>query len=55
MRRPWGEGVAVPMEDPQSARSQWGEEQFRLSDLPLEQTGSAMEGRGVCVWQQTVC
>ena len=44
MRRPWGEGVISPLADPESARPQWSEEQLRLSDLPLEQTGSAMEG-----------
>ena len=44
MRRPWGEGAVSPLADPESARSQWSEEQLRLSDLPLEQTGSAMEG-----------
>ena len=44
MRRPWGEGVISPLADPESARPQWSEEQLRLSDLPLEQTGSNMEG-----------
>ncbi|XP_076467843.1 uncharacterized protein LOC143298775 isoform X2 [Babylonia areolata] len=43
LRRAWGEEAVSPLADPQSARSQWGDDQVRLSDLPLEQTGSAME------------
>ena len=51
-RRPWGEGAASPLADPEAARPQWSEERLRLSDVPLEQTGSAMEGtlRGLFVF-----
>ncbi|KAK7097527.1 hypothetical protein V1264_004489 [Littorina saxatilis] len=43
LRKPWGEGGASPMAEPESARSQWGDDHLRLSNLPLEQTGSVME------------
>ncbi|KAL8576451.1 hypothetical protein ACOMHN_049018 [Nucella lapillus] len=43
MRRAWGDGAASPLAEPESARSQWSDEPLRLSNVPLEQTGSAME------------
>jgi hypothetical protein len=52
MRKPWGKPAATPLAaDPDSARAQWSEEQFRLSKVPLEATASAMEGEELWVLQ----
>ncbi|KAL8617037.1 hypothetical protein ACOMHN_014208 [Nucella lapillus] len=45
-RRQWNAGEVIPKAEPEAFRSQWSEEQLRLSKLPLEETASRMEATG---------